>query len=130
MKPRLIVILAAVLLLALVVGACGGKVDPLVGDWKSQDTSIDMSFNVAAPVNGVYTVTWANPSQATAATPDPSVSTMPPVVSFQLKRKSDTVYYESDGEVSTFTLVGGSVVSVEYTGVDGSTQQRNFVKAK
>lgn len=130
MRPRFIVMLAAVLLLALVAGACGGKADPLVGDWKSQDTSIDMSFNVAAPVNGVYTVTWANASQSADATPDPSATTAPPVVTFTLKRKSDTVYYESDGQVSTFTLVGGSVVSVEYTGVDGSTQQRNFVKAK
>lgn len=130
MRSRLFVMLAAVLLLAFAAGACGGKADPLVGDWKSQDTSVDMSFHVAAPDNGVYTVTWANASQSEASTPDPTTSTAPPVVTFQLKRKNDTVYYESDGQTSTFTLVGGSVVSVEYTSVDGSTQQRNFVKVK
>ena len=115
-------------LLAVAAGAgCGGEADPLVGDWKSQETTYDMSFHVAGPSSGVYTVTWANPSQATAATPDPSASTMPPVVSFQLKRKNDTVY--SDDQGSTFTLVGDSVVSVEYPGADGSTQTCNFVRA-
>ena len=128
MKRTALVLCLALVLLAVAAGAgCGGKADPIVGDWKSQDTTVDMSFHVAAPSDGVYTVTWANPSQATAATPDPSVSTAPPVVTFQMKRKSDTIY--SDDQGSTFTLVGDSVVSVEYPGADGSTQTCNFVRA-
>jgi len=113
--------------LAVAAGAgCGGNADPLVGDWKSQEAAYDMSFHVAEPSGGVYIVTWANPSQATAATPDPAASTMPPVISFQLRRKSDTVY--SDDQGSTFTLVGDSVASVEYPGWDGSAVTCNFVR--
>jgi hypothetical protein len=128
MKRTALVLCLALVLLAVAAGAgCGGKTDPLVGDWKAQDTTVDISFHVAAPSGGVYTVTWANPSQAAAATPDPSVPTVPPVVTFQMNRKSDTIY--SDDQGTTFILVGGSVVSVKYPGGDGSTQQRNFVRA-
>lgn len=123
-----VILLALFAVLAIVAVGCGGKPDPLVGDWKSQDATVDISFHVAAPVNGTYNVTWANPSQATVATPDPTASTAPPVVTFKLKKTNATVYTESDGGVSTFTLIGDSVVSVQYTGVDGSTYERNFTK--
>ena len=126
-RTTLVLCLALVLLAVAAAAGCGWKADPLVGDWKAQDATVDTSFHVDAPSSGVYTVTWANPSQATAATPDPSVSTAPPVITFQMKRKSDTVYSDDHGTI--FTLVGDSVVSVEYLGADGSTQQRNFVRA-
>lgn len=122
MKWLFVVIAMCVLGLAAV--GCGTATnDPLVGTWKTQDPSSDMSFKVDAPKNGVYQVTWTNPSQASTA------SAPPAVVTFTLKRQSPTVYVENDGQTSTFTLgTDNTVVSVEYTDVSTGAQRVNFVK--
>ncbi len=119
---RFLLITLAIAAFGVLLTACGSSSDPFVGDWKQSDQAGSMVFHVDAPKEGNYPITWSNGSN-TNATAEASQ-----VMHFTATKKSDGVYTDGDGDV--FTMVGTSVVNVQFKDLNGDPAQANFDKTK